>query len=280
MNPTLQEALSAARRRLPGEAARLEAELLLAHVLACPRSHVLAWPDRRLDAEQARRYAHLVARRAAGVPIAYLLGRRAFWTFDLEVTPDTLIPRPETELLVEAALARLPAEQPVRVLDAGTGSGAVALALARERPRARVLAVERSAAALRVAERNRRRLQLHNVLLLRGDWLAAIAPASLDLVVANPPYVAAGDPHLRQGDLVHEPSCALVAGADGLEALRSLIPQAAACLRPNGWLLVEHGHDQAPAVATLAKTAGFQAVRLHRDLAGLPRVTEAQGAAV
>ncbi|RMG28260.1 MAG: peptide chain release factor N(5)-glutamine methyltransferase [Gammaproteobacteria bacterium] len=271
-----RQALERARTRLGGPQGRLEAELLLAHVLQRPRSHVLAWPEAVLDGEAAARFERLVERRAAGVPMAYLLGEREFWSLRLEVTPDTLIPRPETELLVERALVHLPADHDLRVVDAGTGSGAIALALAHERPRAFVLGVDRCPRALAVAARNRDRLGLVNARFLQGDWLTALRPECLDLVAANPPYVAARDPHLTQGDPAWEPRSALVAGDDGLAALRRLLPQAAACLRPGGWLLVEHGWDQAAAVAELLHRAGLGCVRLHHDLAGRPRVTEAR----
>lgn len=272
MSPTIRETLAEAERRVP----RLEAELLLAHALECERTHLLAWPEDRLKDAELARFQALLAERVRGVPVAYLLGRREFWSLELEISPATLVPRPETETLVERALARIPADRPCRVLDAGTGSGAIALAIASERPRARVFALDRSREALAVAARNRDRLGLHNLALIQGDWLAAIAPDSLDLLVANPPYVAESDPHLQQGDLPHEPRAALVAGPDGLDALRVLLPQAASRLRPGSRVLIEHGHDQAENAARLARRAGLEDIRLHRDPAGLPRVLEAR----
>ena len=272
MSRTIREILAEAAGRQP----RLEAELLLAHAIERDQSHLLAWPDARLEAAELARFEALLAERERGVPVAYLLGRREFWSLELEVSPATLVPRPETEILVERALACIPDDRPCRVLDAGTGSGAIALAIANERPQARVVALDRSREALAVAARNRARLDLRNLALIQGDWLAAIAHDTLDLLVSNPPYVAEQDPHLQQGDLPHEPRTALAAGPDGLDALRVLIPQAASRLRPGARLLIEHGHDQAEAAARLARMAGLVDIRMHRDLAGLPRVLEAR----
>lgn len=253
----------------------LDAQVLLAHVLGCDRAWLAAHGADVLARESAERFFMLAKRRRdQGEPVAYLSGTREFWSLPLAVTPDVLIPRPETETLVEAALARLPRGGQANVLDLGTGSGAIALALAHERPEAEVWAVEASAAALRVARANAQRLGLGRVRFVQSDWYAdlpADAPA-FDAIVANPPYVARGDAHLAEGDVRHEPHAALVAGADGLDALRTIVAGAASRLRPAGWLLVEHGHDQAHAVRALFAAAGFEALQSLRDLAGIPRV--------
>jgi len=282
MLPTIATALHTARARLARtdtgtdvdtDAARLDAEVLLAHVLDKPRSHLCAWPERALTPEQATHYAALVARRAGGEPIAHILGRREFWSLDLDVTPATLIPRPETELLVELALARIPADAAPAVADLGTGTGAIALAVARERPRCRVTATDRSAAALEVAHRNAARLGIGGIDFRHGAWYAPLGAGRYDLILSNPPYVRAGDPHLAQGDVRFEPPGALVAGTDGLDDLRSIVAGAPAHLHSGGWLLVEHGYDQGDAVAALFRAAGFADIGTVRDLNGQPRVT-------
>ncbi|MEO1767723.1 peptide chain release factor N(5)-glutamine methyltransferase [Thiobacter aerophilum] len=279
MAPTLDEVLAAARAALAeslaldGRSASLEAQLLLAHALGRPRAWLLAHGRDKLHA-QADRFETLLARRLAGEPMAYILGRREFYGLDLLVTPAVLIPRPETELLVELALAHIPDSAPWLVLDLGTGSGAVALAIARHRPATRVCAVERAPDALAVARDNARRLGLNRVQFLEGAWFAALEPgARFQLIVANPPYVAQDDPHLAQGDVRFEPRDALVAGADGLEALRDIIAGAPQHLLPGAWLLLEHGWDQGAACRTLLTQAGFEAVASHRDLAGQERVS-------
>lgn len=264
----LQAALGLSRRE-----ARLEAQILAAHALGVARPWLIAHADHPLSPQLTATLDALVARRMTGEPIAYLLGRREFYGLDLAVTPAVLIPRPDTETLVEAALARLPAEHPMRVLDLGTGSGAVALALARHRPRADILAVDRSPEALALAGDNGRRLGLHNVRFVQSDWYARIGVKKFDMIVSNPPYVAAGDPHLARGDLRFEPLSALAAGPDGLQAIRAIVAGAPAHLRAGGWLLFEHGHDQAEVCRTLLATAGFDAPFTLPDLAGRPRVT-------
>ena len=274
--PCLGELLAGARERLaalPHAEPRLEAELLLAEATGCRRETLLAWPERVPAPEQARRFAALLARRLAGEPIAHLRGRQAFWKQELRVTPDTLIPRPETELLVELALELLPATVPLIVADAGTGSGAIALALALERPAWTLLALDLSPGATAVAADNLRRAGATNAWVIRADWVAPLAPASLDALIANPPYIPSTDPHLTRGDLPHEPRTALAAGPEGLDAFRRLIPQARTRLKPGGLLALEHGFDQAPAVRDLLTAAGFTGVATRSDLAGQPRST-------
>lgn len=245
-----------------------EAELLLAHALGVSRTWLFMHRDDPVGPAQAAAFEALVARRAAGEPVAYLVGRRGFWSFDLVVTPDTLIPRPETERLVELALERLPADRPLRLADLGTGSGAIALALAAACPQARIHASDRSLGALAVARENGRRLGL-TVDWREGDWWQPLAGEVFDLVVSNPPYIAEADPHLPA--LRHEPRRALVAGADGLDDLRRIVAGAPAHLAPGGWLLLEHGHDQGAAVRALLSGHGLQQVVTRADLAGQDR---------
>ena len=247
---------------------RAEARRLLATVLGATIEALAAHPQRRVEAEAAARFAALSARRAAGEPMAYLLGEKEFYGRAFAVSPAVLVPRPETELLVDLALARLRGLPAPRVLDLGTGSGCIAVTLALECPAARVTAVERSAAALPVARDNARRLGAWVEFLL-GDWLAPVT-GRFDVIVANPPYVAGGDPHLRA--LASEPAAALVAGPDGLDDLRRIVAAAPRHLNPGGWLAVEHGHDQGAAVRDLFVAAGFAAVQTHVDLAGNDRV--------
>ncbi len=273
---TIGEALTAASARLaglPDGSPRLEAELLLGQVTGLDRARILAWPDAPLAIDARRRLARLVERRSRGEPIAYILGCQGFWTLDLQVTPDTLIPRPETELLVEIALARLPADAPLLVADLGTGSGAIAAAVASERPVWTLIAADRSIAALHVARANARRLQLTNLQTLAGSWLAPFAPQSLDAVLSNPPYVRADDPHLTRGDLRYEPRSALAAGPDGLDAIRRIAAAAPSRLKPGGLIALEHGCDQGAAVRELLVQAGLIGAQTAQDYAGHQRVT-------
>jgi release factor glutamine methyltransferase len=252
---------------------RLDAELLLAQVLGVERARLAALDERPLAAGEDAAYAALLARRAAGEPVAYLLGRREFWSLTLEVGPGVLVPRPETELVVEIALTALARRPTPRVVDLGTGSGAIGLAIASERPDASVDLVDASAAALAFAERNRARLGLRNARLLAGDWFAAVAGRRYDLIAANPPYLAADDPHLSAAALQHEPAGALVAGPSGIEALASIAAAAAAHLRPGGQLVLEHGAAQGDAVRGLLEAGGLRDVATRRDLAGNERAT-------
>lgn len=251
----------------------LDAEVLLSHVLNKSRTYLRAWPEKELSSEQAARFFALVERRAGGEPVAYLTGTREFWSRQFRVTPDVLIPRPETELLVELALERLPAGQPFRLLDLGTGSGALAVTLALERPLAEVVAVDFCPRALDVARSNALRLGAANVRFVLSDWFSTLAEAAFDLIVSNPPYVASEDPYLRQNGLPFEPITALTAGTDGLDAIRRIVPAALFRLAPGGTLLLEHGYDQATAVQNLLAEAGFHAIASHADLQGHPRVT-------
>lgn len=272
----LRDVVAAAAAQLGGTAeARHEVELLLLHLLQRPRAWLFAHATDPLPATVAAALQALVARRAGGEPVAYLTRRRGFWTLDLEVDAATLIPRPETELLVELALARLPVEEHRKVVDLGTGSGAIALALASERPLADVLATDASAAALAVAARNAAHHALHNVRFAAGgpDWYAPLAGTRVDLIVSNPPYIASDDVHLAQGDLRFEPASALASGPDGLDDIRQLAAGAVAHLQPGGWLLLEHGWDQGDAVRALLQAAGLVAVETVQDLEQRDRVT-------
>ncbi|BAV96762.1 release factor glutamine methyltransferase [Lysobacter enzymogenes] len=260
-------------KRARGRVDPAEAELLLAAALQRPRAWLFAHDDHVPDGAALARFQDWLARREAGEPVAYLLGRRGFWRFDLQVGPATLIPRPETERLVELALDRLPAQAEARVADLGTGSGAIALALAAERPRAQVLAVDFSADALAVARANADELRLRNLEFRLGDWFAPLQGERFDLIASNPPYIEAADPHLRQGDLRFEPLTALASGADGLDAIRTIAVQAPAHLRPGGWLLIEHGWDQGPAVRALLLAAGLAEVATEQDWEQRDRVS-------
>lgn len=267
--PDVRRLLADATQRL-GE--RVDAELLLLHVLDKPRSWLIAHADDVLDPPLVEAYEALLARRQAGEPVAYIVGRRGFWSLDLEVTPATLIPRPETELLVELALTRLPRGQ-ARVADLGTGSGAIALALAHERPHAHVVATDASAAALAVASRNAARLGIGNVTFMRGDWLAPLGDRRFDMIVSNPPYIEANDPHLVRGDLRFEPIDALASGCDGLDDIRRIVEGARAHLAPHGWLLFEHGWNQGPVVQALLREMGYVDVFTAQDLERRDRVS-------
>lgn len=269
----LDLALRAAAARLPGPDARHEAEQLLLHVLGRDRAWLFAHGDDPLPASGAATLDAWLARRASGEPLAYLLGRRGFWTLDLQVSPATLIPRPETERLVELALERLPDDRPLRVADLGTGSGAIALALASERPLAQVVATDLSGDALRVAQANAEANRIANVAFRQGSWLTPLAGEHFDLIASNPPYIADGDPHLVQGDLRYEPPAALSSGADGLDAIREIVAMAPAYLLPGGWLLLEHGWNQGEAIRALLLAAGFVDVATETDIEQRDRVT-------
>jgi len=270
MTPTVRQALAQCGL-VP-----LDAKVLLAHVLECNRAWLAAHETDGLTQDEASAFAALCNRRRAGEPVAYLTGTREFWGLTLGVTPDVLIPRPETETLVEFALSKLPRNRALRVLDLGTGSGAIALALAHDRPNSVVLATDHSDAALAVARGNALRLNLTNVAFAAADWYAGIPPGTFDLIASNPPYIGAVDPHLQEGDLRFEPVSALSPGVDGHAALRAIIGGAREHLAPGGWLAVEHGYDQSDAVQALFRDAGFADVVTLRDLAGIPRVVAGQ----
>ena len=266
----VRDALTDATHRL-GE--RVDAEMLLIHVLQKPRSWLIAHADDTLPPAVVDTYTALVARREAGEPVAYITGHRGFWVFDLEVTPATLIPRPETERLVELALERLPNEMVLRVADLGTGSGAIALAIAHERPRAYIVATDMSGDALAVAQRNATRYDIANVSFLKGEWFIPLHEQRFDMIVSNPPYIESADPHLTQGDLRFEPLSALAAGRDGLDDIRRIVSDATHHLAAHGWLLMEHGWNQGEAVRMLLRSAGFVDVFTATDMEQRDRVS-------
>ena len=271
-----QTALARARDLLNHPQAKLEAEILLSHSLQVERTRFYTWPEQALTNAQAQTFFALVERRMQGEPIAYIIGHREFWGLKLKVSPATLIPRADTETLVEVALAKMQTLPQPKVLDLGTGSGAIALALASERADAEITAVDISAAALEIAQQNAVNLKLH-IELLQGAWFEPINPQqTFDLIVSNPPYIEQQDPHLQQGDLRFEPENALASGMDGLDDIRLIIHQAWCFLQPKGWLVIEHGYNQAQAMHDLFEQQGYQALELVHDLAGQPRVTLGQ----
>ena len=271
------EGLRLARDRLRrSDSAGLDAELLLCSVLRCDRGRLYAHPEQGLTRTQAALFNERIKLRAEGRPMAYLLGKKEFWSLELAVSKDTLIPRPETELLVEKALELLPTERARNVLDAGAGSGAIAIAIARERPKSRIIAVDNSPAALAVARKNIVAHGLRRIRLIKANWLAFQHEHRYDLIVSNPPYIAANDPHLKQGDIRFEPRAALVAGRDGLAAIRRLVGAAVNHIRPGGWLLLEHGWRQGKAARALFEAARFKQISTLRDDNRLERVTLGQ----
>ncbi len=257
--------------------ARSEVQILLQNALNVNRAYLLAHPEQVLTEQESSCYLSSFKRRLQGEPLAYILGEREFFGLNFKVSSATLIPRPDTELLVELALAHLPAGSG-RVLDLGTGSGAIALSIAHARPELQVTAVDASEAALSVARENGDRLRVANVRFRHGDWFSGLEDERFDLIVSNPPYIAKDDRHLAQGDLRFEPSSALASGDDGLDDIRCIIAGAGAHLQPGGWLMLEHGYDQAERVRALLVEAGLGEVRSERDLAGIERVSLARDA--
>ncbi|MDH3757076.1 MAG: peptide chain release factor N(5)-glutamine methyltransferase [Gammaproteobacteria bacterium] len=273
---TIHAVLEDATRRLGAlsDSPRLDAELLLARVIDVPRSYLFAHPEEPLDAHTVDRFRAVLDRRLAGEPMAYITGIREFWSLELMVTPATLVPRPETELLVDLALREIPRRADWGILDLGTGSGAIAIAIAKERPLSRVTATDVSAEALEVARQNARQLEIPNIEFLSGDWTGPVQGRTFNVVVSNPPYVRSDDEAL---DALHrEPRSALSAGEDGLDAIRILARDCRALLEPGGVLLIEHGAEQRDGVAAALREHDWSDVTCHTDYAGLPRVTVAR----
>jgi release factor glutamine methyltransferase len=276
-NASITQLLTEAVQQLEAssESARADAEILLAHCLQKSRTYLFTWPEKKPDNATQAAFMRLLSERLRGIPIAYLTGQREFWTLNLKVTPDTLIPRPETELLVETALALLP-PSPTNILDLGTGTGAIALAIASERPDSQVTACDFSATALAVAAENASANNILNIQFILSDWFSALPAQRFDIIVSNPPYIEVDDPHLAQGDVRFEPLTALTAGQDGLDDIRHIVKTAAQWLQTDGWLLLEHGYQQGTAVTARLQASGFQNVRCLPDLTGNDRVSIGQ----
>lgn len=269
---TVKENLLRAVELTDSDSPRLDLEVLLCHLLGKSRAWLYTWPEHALDAEQQSRFDTLIMRRIAGEPVAHLTGTREFWSLPLKVNRATLIPRPDTEVLVEAVLALCPPE-PLRLLDLGTGTGAIALALASEKPHWQITAVDRMPAAVALAEENRQQLGFSNVEILQSDWFAALAGRTFDVIVSNPPYIDPKDPHLREGDVRFEPLSALVAEEAGLADIREIASVARAHLAAGGLLAVEHGWDQGKAVRNIFSESGYSEVETRLDYAGRERIT-------
>lgn len=251
---------------------RLDTEIFLCHVLEKPSSYLMTWPEKELTPTQVQRFTGYLKRRQQGEPVAYILGTQAFWTLELEVSVDTLIPRADTEVLVETALNLFPENTPLRIADLGTGTGAIALALASERSAWEVWGCDRIIAAVDLAKRNQARLDLPDVHFVQGSWLAPLS-GRFDMIVSNPPYIDQDDEHLQQGDVRFEPMSALVAAEEGLSDIIHIIKTAPDYLREGGWLLFEHGYQQAVAVRKLFCDSGYEQVKTYQDYAGNDRVT-------
>ena len=255
------------------DSALLDAEVLLCLALNQSRSHLRAWPDKPLQPEQLASFLALLGQRQQGTPIAYITGNREFWSRDFQVSPDVLIPRPDTELLIELCLKLIPADDPVKIIDLGTGSGIIAITLAAERPRALLSATDFSLAALRIARLNADKHHINNIAFFQSDWFANIPETKFKLIVSNPPYIAEDDNHLQQGDVRFEPQSALSAPEQGLADIRAIAEAACDYLEPGGHLLIEHGYNQQQQVQALFKNLHYDKIQSYTDLSGQPRVT-------
>jgi release factor glutamine methyltransferase len=275
-NKSIKTVLAQATAQLPTEEAAIEAQLLLQHVLGKNRAFIIAHGDDTLDTVALAQYGTYIKRRQLGEPIAYIIGEREFYGLSLTVSPATLIPRADTETLVDAALAKLSPTQHTHVLDLGTGSGAIALAIAKMRPDTHITALDASPEALAIAQQNAKKLGIPNVQYVLSDWFSALKQEQFDVIVSNPPYIQTNDPHLSQGDLRFEPATALASGDDGLLAIKKIVISAPAFLNSNGWLMFEHGYNQADSVAQLMALQGFSQIETINDLGGNNRVTLGQ----
>lgn len=273
---TLSQTLTWLRQQLPPEEANREAELMLCRSTGLTRTQLRTYPEKAVTDAQQTQLSVWIKRRLEGEPLAYILGDSEFYGLKLSVTADTLIPRQDTELLVDAALELIPERAPWTVCDMGTGSGAIAIAIAHHRPIAQVTALDASKAALAVAQDNACAHRLPSIRFMHSDWFSALAHQHFDVIVSNPPYIAQNDPHLTQTSLPYEPMSALTSGVDGLDDIRHLITQAPKHLNPDGWLLLEHGYDQGAAVRQLMQSAGFSAIATHRDYGNNDRITLGQ----
>lgn len=271
---TCETLLNNAIEQIGGDSPRLDAELLLSHVTGLGRTSFRAWPEREVAPDQAQAFRELVAERVKGLPIAYLLGQQEFWSLPLKVSPSTLIPRPDTECLVETAL-ELPLPENARLLDLGTGTGAIALALASEKAKWQIMASDRVEEAVELARENSRSLQLP-ITVVQSHWFGQISESGFDLLISNPPYIPASDGHLHEGDVRFEPPSALVAGDDGLDDIRLLVTEGFKRLNPGGWMLLEHGYDQGDAVRDLFAKAGWLNIETRKDYGGNDRMTLAR----
>ncbi|MCL4133065.1 UNVERIFIED_CONTAM: hypothetical protein GTU68_031448 [Idotea baltica] len=256
------------------ESPEIDCQALLCHLLQCNTAYLRTWPDKMLSAIEQGIYSDYLQQRLDGKPVAYIIEQRGFWSLNLKVSPDTLIPRPDTESLVMAALDKIKPQ--MIIADLGTGTGAVALALASERADIHVIASDYSLSAIRIAQHNKAQCQLINVSFWQGSWLSAIRKNSLDMIVSNPPYIAVDDPHLYLGDVGHEPRSALVSGHDGLNDIRLIAQQAKQCLKPEAWLMIEHGYQQASAVQQLFRQMDFEQIETIKDVGDNDRVTIGQ----
>tara|TARA_R110002072_G_scaffold39236_4_gene112877 strand:+ start:11859 stop:12704 length:846 start_codon:yes stop_codon:yes gene_type:complete len=271
------DVLKHAKRQLASsDSARIDAESLLCSILKCDRSKLYAYPEQALSDEELDSFNELLALRAEGHPVAHLTGQKEFWSLNLQVSHDTLIPRPETELLVETALTLIPNDKETTLLELGTGTGAIAIAIASERNHSNITATDLSAKALNVAQLNARSLAIENINFKIADWFAFPDIENYDLIISNPPYICANDPHLKQGDVRFEPITALASGVDGLDDIRTIIQQAQHYLNTRGWLLLEHGYNQAAQVRQLFKDNGYTTVTSVKDYGGIERVSMGQ----
>jgi release factor glutamine methyltransferase len=277
-NNTIKDALEQAYKTLKShsDSASIDAQILLGHCLDCTRTYLYTWPDKLITPQQSECFNNLLKQRLQGEPVAYITGEKAFWNMDLKVSAATLIPRPETELLVETALSLISPNKAASILELGTGSAAIALALAHEHPDCQITAVELSPEACAIAQQNIQNYSKGNVQLLAGHWFTPVEHQRFDLIISNPPYVADNDPHLLQGDVRYEPSMALSAGTDGLDEIRHIISEAQHFLNDSGWLLLEHGYNQANAVEELFLLHNYISIKQYKDHAGHFRVSVAQ----
>ncbi|MEF3075038.1 peptide chain release factor N(5)-glutamine methyltransferase [Methylobacter sp. Wu1] len=258
------------------DSALLDAEVLLCHVLQKERSYLRTWPDKLLEPEQLEQFWTSIEKRRKGMPVAYLIGHREFWSRDFHVSPDVLIPRPDTELLVELGLELIPPDKPFNLIDLGTGSGIIAVTLAAERPHAQVIATDFSPAALKIAEHNAQQHHIANIRFYQSDWFDNVPNIQFDLVISNPPYIAEDDSHLQEGDVRFEPQTALIAAQQGLRDIEIIADGARGRLKPQGHLLIEHGYNQQHQIQTIFKGLGYDKVQTYQDLSGQPRVTYGQ----